>query len=64
MPRIRYLKYPRMSGEELRAIRLRLRMTQEQFGRALAKHRITISDYEREKFPIPETVARLARSLR
>jgi transcriptional regulator with XRE-family HTH domain len=64
MPRKEKDKKPIMTGEEMRQRRHALRMTQEAFGRAIGKHRISISDYERGKFPIPDTVALLVRTLR
>jgi transcriptional regulator with XRE-family HTH domain len=55
---------PGMTGEELRAIRLALGIGQVRFARMLGKHPVTISNYERGVYPIPETVARLARTLK
>jgi DNA-binding transcriptional regulator YiaG len=52
-----------MSGEELRAIRLALAVGQARFARWLGKHVVTISNYERNVWPIPETVAKLAHTL-
>ncbi len=52
-----------MRGEELRAIRLALGYGQVRFARLLGKHPVTISNYERGIWPIPETVANLARRL-
>lgn len=53
-----------MTGEELRARRQSLDLTQVQLGRVIGRHPITISDYERGVEPIPPIVARLVRSLR
>jgi DNA-binding transcriptional regulator YiaG len=53
-----------MTGEELRAIRHRLKMTQKQFAKALGRHYITISDWERGKKPIPKSIAIAAKALR
>jgi DNA-binding transcriptional regulator YiaG len=52
-----------MTGEEMRAIRHRLKMTQVQFASALGVHEITISDWEREKKPIPKAVGLAAKAL-
>lgn len=61
---MRYKQRHPMTGEELRAIRDRLQVSQMEFARLLGKHPITISQYERGKWVIPETVAKLARTLK
>jgi DNA-binding transcriptional regulator YiaG len=53
-----------MTGEEMRAIRLRLGMTQVQFARSLGKHVISVSNMERGKYYITESIAKLVRTLR
>lgn len=54
-----------MRGAELRDIRVRLGLTQPAMARALGiGHFITVSNYEREIWPIPLKVAMLARTLR
>ena len=64
MPRrIRY-EIPELTGEDLRAIRQTLRLTQEQLAEALGLHRVTISYYESGRLVIPNKIARLARRLR
>jgi transcriptional regulator with XRE-family HTH domain len=53
-----------MTGSELRDIRLRLGLTQVKFALRLGLHEITVSEYERDKAPIPVKIARLARTLK
>ena len=56
-----------MTGTELRAIRLKLGLTQAEFGRALAHEaptcNINISQMEGGKKTIPANTARLAQAL-
>lgn len=51
----------KMSGEQLRAARLRVRMDQALLGRIVGAHRTTVSDWERGVAPVPQCVAVLAR---
>lgn len=51
----------KMTGEQLRAARLRVRMDQALLGRIVGAHRTTVSDWERGASPVPQCVAVLAR---
>jgi transcriptional regulator with XRE-family HTH domain len=46
-----------VTGQELRALRLRLRMSQEELARKMGKHRNTIVAWENGRSPIGITEA-------
>jgi transcriptional regulator with XRE-family HTH domain len=49
-----------MTPDELKAIRVALGFTQQQFATLLGIHRVTVNRYEAGATPISEPVARLA----
>jgi len=53
-----------MTGKELKAIRTRLKWTQEEMAAAVGVAGNTIARYEREELGIKESTARLILSLR
>lgn len=50
----------KMTGRELREIRRRVRMKQDQLGEVIGYHFTTISDWERADAPVPHCVALIA----
>jgi transcriptional regulator with XRE-family HTH domain len=52
-----------MTGQELRALRTSLRLTQEELGKRLGVWKNTVWRWEHEHRHIPETVARLVHYL-
>lgn len=52
-----------MTGEELRRIRKRLGLTQQQLAERLAVHSNSVARWERDEMPIRELTARLVRLL-
>jgi len=52
-----------VKGDELVALRKRLRLTQVVFAERLGVHPNTLARYERDDLSIPEPVARLAQIL-
>jgi transcriptional regulator with XRE-family HTH domain len=52
-----------MDGSELRSLRHGAHCTQEELGFILDLHPTTISDYERNAMPIPQSIAILVRLL-
>lgn len=53
-----------MNGKELKAIRTRLKWTQEEMAGAVGVAGNTIARYERDELGIPEPTARLILSIR
>jgi DNA-binding transcriptional regulator YiaG len=53
-----------MTGEEMRRIREDMGVTQEELGRLLGAHNVSISNWERGVWPITEKTARFLRRIR
>lgn len=58
-----FLYNPRMTGEQLKAIRTILGLTQAQFGERLGLHSNSVARLERSEANITDTVAKLAVTL-
>lgn len=52
-----------MTGNELRAIRRKLGLSQTEFGELIGAHFVTVSRWETGQLPIRSTVAKLAKLL-
>ena len=52
-----------MKGKDLKEIREKLDLTQEQFAKRLSRHAVTICKYETEVEEIPTVVALAAKQL-
>jgi DNA-binding transcriptional regulator YiaG len=53
-----------MKGKELKAIRQRLKLTQENFAKMIGVAANSLARWEREERPISQPVARLVRTFR
>lgn len=53
-----------MTGEEHRTIRKSLNVSQERWGEIVGVNRVAVSDWERDKYPIPTAVELLLHELK